>query len=353
MLVQKLKAALAAWSLFATALFAADPPARDGAPGTVPTLPNPPAPKPVAEQKGPNKILLFRNGYLVQVDPDGRNEKTLTTEREAVHGDARLSPDGKKFAALIRSDVVGARRQTLHVRALDEDGTGTDLGVECKMLVSMLWSPDGAALAFAEVSEEGKKPEFAHFVVDVKTKEKEALKLPDGHLLTDWTRNGKFFLTTRFVADPEKPESRRARLYLVNRDGTEHKALTDEKQFSAFGRLSPDGTQVLYGTITFPKNGEGLAKRELAVFDLPTGKSDAVGGTPLNGEIASYCWSPDGKRIAYAWRGAHWGRLDETVNKETESHLVVCDPDGKNAKTIVSEKASSPLTITIGWIDWR
>lgn len=37
--------------------------------------------------------------------------------------------------------------------------------------------------------------------------------------------------------------------------------------------------------------------------------------------------------------------------RETESHLVVCDPDGKNQKTIASEKAQSQWQITLAGID--
>jgi Tol biopolymer transport system component len=350
MSLQKINFLIIASTLLASTLVAADPPT------TVPSRPDQPPPKPSAQKPlapGPGKLLLFRNGRLVLLDPDGKNEKEVTAGREAVHGDARLSPDGKRVAALIRSGAGGGEQQMLHVRTLDEKRPGTDLGVECKMLVSVLWSPDGAEVAFAEVPTDG-RPRFAHFVVDVKKKEKKALRLPDGHLLTDWSRDGKLFLTTRFVADKEKPESSRARLYLVNRDGTERKALTDEKQYSVFGRLSPDGTRVLYGRITPPADGKGPPKRELTTLDIPTGKSAVVSDTPLNGEILCLCWSPDGKQIAYIWRQLFFDAWYEGVPvKETESHLVVCDPDGKNAKTIASEKGNSPKSITLGWVDWR
>ena len=42
----------------------------------------------------------------------------------------------------------------------------------------------------------------------VKTKEKKPLKLPEGHILDDWSRDGKYFLTTRFGVDKDKPQAR-------------------------------------------------------------------------------------------------------------------------------------------------
>jgi Tol biopolymer transport system component len=91
----------------------------------------------------------------------------------------------------------------------------------------------------------------------------------------------------------------------------------------------------------------------LYVLDIATGKSVRIEDQPLNGEIESYCWSPDGKRIAYCWREVHPGERDVKANKETESFLVVCDADGKNAKTIVTEKGDAPGLITIANVDWR
>ena len=69
--------------------------------------------------------------------------------------------------------------------------------------------------------------------------------------------------------------------------------------------------------------------------------------------MQAYCWSPDGKQIAYSWRELHEGKPEDVQNKETESFLVVCDPDGKNAKTIATEKGMGQGAITIGLIDWR
>jgi RNA polymerase sigma factor (sigma-70 family) len=314
-------------------------------------------PKPVPA--GPNKILLYRAGHLTMLDPDGKNEKQVSKDRGEFHpGDAKLSPDGKRIAVLIqlREDIAAGLppRRKLHVRGLDEKEPGTDLGVECQMFS---WSPDGTEIAccdFVDGPPDKGPPAMSHFLINVKTKEKTNLKLPDNHMLTDWSRDGKFFLTTRIGGSQEKPEHR---LFLMNRDGTEHKALTDEKILAVAGRLSPDGKKVLFTRLEWQKEKVAesgwFPRRELSVLDTATGKVAKVADTPLNGDIQSYCWSPDGKQIAYTWREVHEGKQEEVINKETESHLVVCDPDGKNAKTIATEKGSGQWIITIGQIDWR
>ncbi len=107
-----------------------------------------------------------------------------------------------------------------------------------------------------------KKPSADHGVVNVKTKEKTVLKLPDDQYITDWSRDGKHLVTTRVW-----PE---AGIFLMNGDGTEHEALTAKRlpagKYGLLGRLSPDGKRLLF-TIVTPgeKDKFGAGKRELAV----------------------------------------------------------------------------------------
>jgi Tol biopolymer transport system component len=370
MFAQKLKVvgAVAALTVcaIACAVYAADRPPQTSPP--VPTPPPvafvPPAPEPVrarAEPKplpqGPNKILFYRAGHLTLIDPDGKNEKQVSKDRGKFHpGDSRLSPDGKKVATLIQVTEPGnvtANRdpeRQLYVRGLDEKEPGTDMGIRCQLF---FWSPDGTQIACTDfVDGRDKKLVSVHHIIDVKTKEKTALKLAENHIITDWSRDGKLFVTTS-ISDPAPGDKfAQMKLHLMNRDGTEHKALTDDKKPTAFGRLSPDGKRVLFAQMEMGKKDEPPT-RTLAVLEVATGKVAPVEDLPLNGEIQAYCWAPDGKKIAYSWREVHKGKPEEVAKKETESFLVVCDPDGKNAKTIATEKGEGQWTITIGHIDWR
>jgi hypothetical protein len=302
--------------------------------------------------KGPNKLILVRNGRLSLIDPDGKNETKIDEKLGKFQWDIKLAPDGKSVAMLVREDVVAGApmppSSSLHVRGIDEKEPAIDLGVKCK---TFSWSGDGTEIVCSEFEDDDDKlPEAKHFIINAKTKAKEALKLPKGHIINDWSRDGKFFLTT-FLPGKE------IRLYLINRDGTVNKALTDDKQFAINGRLSPDAKRVLFMDTTLTidsKDKPDELKLDLAVLDVATGKVTKVQDVPVNGELQEgYCWSPDGMKITYVWRELHKGTTEERQSKETESRLVVCDFDGKNAKASVTEKGAGQWLVTISGVDWR
>jgi Tol biopolymer transport system component len=191
--------------------------------------------------------------------------------------------------------------------------------------------------------------------VNVKTRQKTKLKLPNHHAITAWSRDGKLFLTTAMKAE-------NARIYLMNRDGAEHKPVTGAKQSAALGRLAPDGKRVLCVTeeVAEETPAEKKARQEaggrppqpvskLAVVDVATGKSSAVQDIPLEADVLGYCWSPDGKRIAYTWRKI---RSKPGELKDDEWFLIVSDPDGKNQKTIATEKGQAKW-VMMSNVDWR
>lgn len=325
---------------------------------------------PKALPKGPNKLLFWRDGALVMIDPDGKNTQEFGVKRpeNRYHpSGGKLSPDGTQFAVAVPEVTVfaggGERRAkaTLHLRKVGETGEGTDLGIECELFA---WSPDGTELACTHLTNDkpNDQPETNSFVVNVKTKEKTELKLPAGHVITDWTRDGKF-LTMSVSLKENVPTTR---LHLLNRDGTVHKALAPDTN-AVLGRVSPDGTRVLCAVLVFPKETPDEQKKreyegrraptpthELSVIDIATGKVAKVKEVPLNAEPSEcFCWSPDGKKIAYTWREKHEGKPADVQDRETESHLIVCDPDGKNAKTVLSVRGKGQWHVMLGGVDWR
>lgn len=375
MLLQKLKLVglFAALALgFAAGVAVALPPGAPKPDATAPFLVRAEEPKGAPKElpKGPNKLLFWNDGKLVLADPDGKNQKEFTVQKpeHRYHpSGGRLSPDGTMIA-VVRPEVNlnaggGERRAkaTVFVRKVGEADEGTDLGIEAEIVA---WSPDGTELICTHVIHDKRdaEPEMKSVIVNVKTKAQTALKLPNNHVVTDWTRDGKFVTTSLSL----KGAGPNARLHLMNRDGSEHKALAKDAN-AMFGRVSPDGTKVLCVLLTFPnetpeekKKREDLGakypqpKNELALLDVATGTVAKVQEVPLNAELSEgYCWSPDGKKIAYTWREKHEGKPADVIDRETESHLIVCDPDGKNAKTVLSTKGKGQWNVMLGGVDWR
>jgi len=345
----------AAAGLLAAATLALGLAAAGPAPQPPPAAPAAaPAGPPPAPVRGPNRLLVDRAGHLLLVDPDGKNEARLGAElAKKMARDGRLSPDGKRVAFLVVPNPPGdapgrffLSEFRLHVRDFGGKGLGTDLGAA----KSFAWSPDGTEIAASDhVVTDGppEKLELAatHFVADVRTGRKAALDLPADHVVSDWSRDGKYLLTTRLRGTREAPS---ARLYLMNRDGTEHKALTAEKGFALGGRLSPDGWRVLYAEAELPKDGQPPARR-LVVADAAGGAVTPVGGVPAGVEVQAYCWSPDGRRVAYTYRRTV---NPGTTQAATEAGLIVCDPDGGNAAAVLTDEHPANVG-TLMHVDWR
>src|SRR5262249_23994591 len=253
-----------------------------------------------------------------------------------VSPDAQLSPDGKLVAYGVQVENFqgpGDIPRKLYVRGVS-DKKGDDLDIQG---IVRRWAPDGRKLAVAAFT--GGRAE--HWLVDVKGREKTALKLPDSDLLADWSPDGRWLVTTLIDQDATPP---RAQIYLVKPDGSGARALTRPDTLALVGRLSPDGRKLLF--MSGEKKGDRWS-RSLYVADLAGGKPVRV-SQELNADIQGYCWSPDGKRVAYVWRQSG-GKADQ----ETESFLMVVDADGKNAVTVLSEKGESSGVITLAAPEWR
>jgi RNA polymerase sigma factor (sigma-70 family) len=344
---------LGAGVAYAAGLFDA-PPVTEPPPPKVPDL----VAKPQAA--GPNRILYLREGKLIACDPDGKNEKAVSKERGLLQPvEARLSPDGKKLAVRIKVQTPDdpnpddPPRFWLYVRELGEKEPGTWLDVYCD---SFAWSADGTEIAYTGPGDRDraqKEPPLVHGIVKVATKKTTPIKLPKDHVIIDWSGDGKHFVTIR-ANDRDLPT-----LHLVTCDGKQEKRLTEEKRVSLGGRFSPDGKRLLYSSV-IPENlltGEeirgSVGKLELWVLDFATGKSSLVAGVPAGGDPSGFCWSPDGKRIAYVWREFTKSVEGNPAEKEEEVRLIVCDADGKNAAKLASWKVKGLQVTEMGGVDWR
>jgi dipeptidyl aminopeptidase/acylaminoacyl peptidase len=291
-------------------------------------------------------ILFDRNVRLASVKPDGSDEKYYSKNdgESPVLGDARLSPDGKRVAYGIRNNEIkeGDAPSKIYVRALTDPHPKEDLGMEGMW---WCWAPTGKELVVVSLAMDEKKGLVAtNWLVDIQTKNWTELKLPANQLVTDFSPDGKWLLTTAIDLNAEK-KTQDIKMHVIKPDGSEDRTLATPGLHAAFGRISPDGKKVLF-IASDPEKKEVIG---LYVMDLTGGKPRRV-DEAMNSEIMGACWSPDGKRIAYIWR-QHDAKLK--ADDDVASFLIVADLDGKNAKTILTEQGKGPGMITLMNPDWR
>jgi len=356
-------ACLAAWSALPPVTATEPPkPAHTIAFKTVPTEDKqPPAPKPA----NPGRLLVWKETKFVFLNPDGKEESGFDPahpDKGVIFNEPVLSPDGKHVAFMVNedppTDKEGNRRRHLYYRAVD----GKTPGVKIELNpMTVFWDRAGKALIVTEFAP-GKDAESSSFTIwqiDIATKEKTKLELPNYIVVYAATADGKTFVATQYDL-----KAKEIHLVLVSRDGKDVTKLCQLQTELPNPRPAPDGTKILFEDFD---PDEKPAKdtpplQRLFIYDCDAKARTRLAEVPLNAMPLGYCWSPDGKRIAYTWKQVQPGVPlaantdninDPKLNTETESHLVICDSNGKNPKTVLTIKSEFAPRITIGGIDWR
>jgi RNA polymerase sigma factor (sigma-70 family) len=243
----------------------------------------------------------------------------------------RLSPNGKQVAYRLHKRTAGETKYAIHIRNVNPAGNPVDMQVDGQ---EVCWSGDGKQIAVA-------RGESGNVLVDVTTKKQTALKLPEGHWITDWSPDGTWFLV-QFRTEKEKWQLARMKIgdsKIQKLPGTEGGVYG--------GRISPDGKSVL-----FDRLAEKLVST-LWVYSLEDGKTRQI-TQDQNGFVRGYSWSPSGKRIAYTWvRFDPESAKDPRFEQETEAFLSVNDIDGKSLSILLSEPTGGISAVHLSFWDWR
>jgi Tol biopolymer transport system component len=346
----------------------------------------PPETTPPEAKQG--RILIWKAEKTLLLMPDGKQISEAPAERKKY---ALLSPDGKsteipypdnasltdpcvapdgKRVAFIASERPPWDRNFNYLRStwvqqLDGKGEGTKIEITAQ---NFAWSPDGKLLAVeAPSSKAVEERKFTTWLVDVGTKEKTKLDLPEGAQVFAVTPDGKAFIATTY-------DNAEKKLYLasISRDGKKVTQLTEFHFLNVKGgtpsrpRLSPDGTKILFVDIDRDEKLPEGARRfpRLYLYDLKTQKRERLADVPLDAFVWEFAWSPDSNRVAYVWKRMEPGvPLAASLDKDgkpkegkvvvTETHLNVADPNGKNCNTILSAKGRAGPAITLMRLDWR
>jgi dipeptidyl aminopeptidase/acylaminoacyl peptidase len=290
------------------------------------------------EQAPRGRIVFMHNTRMALIRSDGTDLQYLTgtdLPLEQLPNNPRLSPDGRRVAYGTRpfpqTQDPSEAYVIVHVRDLGQ-AAGSSLETKAHYYC---WGPDGRKLVVGFFDQGAVK----NSIVDVETTETSELKLPPNHIVVDWSPDGKSLLTVSLPeGDPPRPH-----VNLARSDGTLVRRLSAPEHGAALGRFSPDGRHVLYVTGGRPTYGH------VFVTDLSGAKPVQVTNHP-NCELMGACWSPDGNRIAYAWRERD---PEAKFNQPTESHLMTVRADGSDVQTLMTETAANPGLLTLHAPDWR
>lgn len=318
--------------------------------GQSPSPASPVEPDDSAKRSTPVTFLVWESTGLAYLDAEGKEMESL---RNSFRGAA--SPDGKWIAAIRHES---REKAILIIQPVRQPGDSIKVELVFNGLGEVLpvWSADGKRVFIGESHSESEDNwKYAFRVYNLATKNASEVKVPDGYWVTDWSKDGKKFLARQL-------KNGATRLAWLNADGSgEPEFLTGEDEIATDGRLSPDGTQVLFRGGATESDGEKPYWR-LIVMNLNSKKK-----TILNkpGEMNGYCWSPDGSHVAYTWQ--KWLDKPEEVI-EREILLITCDTNGQNRKTVTSRKhkfekpsrvGTPPGAVWSGYmiffevIDWR
>lgn len=350
-------AGLGAWGITVAGSQSADPPI------SVKKDQRPNQPPPRSAPQGEGRLMIFRDGALASMQPDGKDVRWLLTKDDKVmlhpFSNSSLSPDGKRLALLVidvkamqaAQDSNKAQRAMayVHIRDVKDKGPGDNLGISG---MTCIWSADSAKLLVSdldifELSHKDSKAtetEAKSWIIDVKTKEKTTLEIPKNHFVIDWSRDGHWLLALAF----EKKAG--SKLVMMKKDGAAKFDVTGPGRNPSFGKLSPDGKKVLYVV-----NQQGKkAEQELVVQSLVKGDNvEPKRISALNHDILGFAWSPDGRRIAYTCKMHTGPDLKGDRQEPVEAFLIVGNADGTNMVTVQTEKGPTAYSIPLGSLEWR
>ncbi len=356
-------ACLAAWGALPTSAAKEQPKANP--PLVLKAVPTRATQPPAAKPAAPGRLLVWKETKHVFLTPDGKEGDTFVSDhpdKKAIFNEPVLSPDGKIVAFRVNDDPPtdqdGNRKQHLYFR----DAEGKKPGVKIELNpMTLAWDSDGKALLVTEFvpAKELKDTELLVWRVDIATQKKTKLDLPKHTVVYAAAPDGEAFVGAVFDFKAMKIS-----LATISRDGKDVTKLCEVRNEMPNPRLSPDGTKFLfqdYDADEKPAKGTPPLRR-LFVYDLKAQSRKRVAEIPVNASLIGYCWSPDGKHIAYTWKQVQPGvplavntenMNDPKLNTETESHLIISDATGKNPKTVMSIKSEFAPRTTIGALDWR
>lgn len=234
------------------------------------------------------------------------------------------SPDGRYLAYDFVSPAIAARRLAFpsgaEIQVIDlETGRRRKLTDNDVADVYPAWSPNGQQIAFVRNPDESEglpRPQLMLTSADGRT-ERILFNCPGPCLSPDWSPDGEFiaFWMGYYV-------------WTIRSDGSDLSQVSGRKVVRASDPTwSPDGQRIAYWATLEEAAGSRLPQGNLAVLDLSTGEENIV--APSVGPVDPD-WSPTGSSILYSAEPAPnepWTLFAFDLNSATQDRLIRPDLD--------------------------
>jgi dipeptidyl aminopeptidase/acylaminoacyl peptidase len=285
---------------------------------------------------------------------------------------AQLSPDGTKIAFQMAgaefqpppapngNPNVPASRFRTTLKILDVTGKKETKALERIHINGFHWLGDGKKLyvrGYEIGKDDAASEKLENWVFDPATDQLAPLKVPEHFVVRAIGPDGKTAMADEWKMTPNQWHQH-AHLWTIGTDKPKPLLELNQGAESPTPKFSPDGKRLLcrvlhYGKHTAGGNGtftlDDFKSNNVVVIDLATRKQTVVKelGEEPEWRVAGLAWAPNGKKIAYV----ETKRVPRPPGAQTDRNpfrVVLADPDGKNAKEIITAEGSWLLGF-----DWK
>jgi TolB protein len=236
------------------------------------------------------------------MDADGANQRQVTSGFDRADG-AAWSPDGRRIAFVGSRDGKSAQ---IHVMNADGSGqtqvTNETPGVPTNRLV---WSPDGAQIAFAR--------NYRIHVINADGSAKRSVGWSGSLDTFDWSPDGTKFVFSGLSSDAD----RQFGLFVIGADGSGVTRLTSGRHDNP--AWSSDGQRIAFNRPN--QLGQGAE-----IYVMNADGSGATAITPGKYARMQPVWSPDDQKIAF-----HMNPLTNNID------IYVMNADGSGEARLTSD----------------
>ncbi len=325
-------------------------------------------------------------GELIGHTPDGKKVRTVKLAAGVIDDGIFLgiSRDGRYAILAAAKGVVPAGREagvtalkggklTIHLRPLFDGDTPAETGIPVDHRTTVVRGHDGQTLFVTRplgdrVPTPDEMPKLSDFGSSSVTRDTTAYDLttlkgvklpllPDSFRRVEQCPNGDWVLE---VVDPGYTTAGiDSEYYLLVKGETKPKRVTKDMCQRGYCAASSDSSRLLVSRMDPHATGVNASYNTLHVIDVRTGKVKRIDAD----EKTLWCrgfWSPDGKQIAYQRQDYERIQVNPKGSRRegVAGALIVCDPDGRNPKTVLTVDSPNgllgiALPQLIGWFPSR